>query len=191
MTSECGRSDFSNSRFSFTIFTGSAWSSPSARPIFRATLFISGMCASDLSAIAAISFERSMELSGESCKITSELPSLSGGIKSRPIIGKSANAEAVSIAAANRAAYGKRIEGKIKTRSAKNFIALETRGSPAARAETFFSISEHSTGTSVSATKNDAAIETTTASAKGRNILPSIPASPRVGKNTITIIAVA
>ena len=53
------------------------------------------------------------------------------------------------------------------------------------------SIIEHSAGTTVSATRNDAAIETITASASGLNIFPSMPPRPNVGIKTIIIKTVA
>ena len=86
------------------MFTGSAWSSFSALPIFMPLLFTSGFFESIFWTIAPISFERSIELSGDSCNIRSELPSLRAGIKSLPIIGKNANANAETATASASAA---------------------------------------------------------------------------------------
>ena len=82
------------------------------------------------------------------------------------------------------------MDGTIANFDMIHFAAREKIGS-LREFPTLPSISEHSAGITVSATRNDAAIDTSTASESGVNIFPSMPLNPNVGINTIIMRAVA
>ena len=65
-------------------FTPKACSSNSARPVFRATVFISGTCNSNASARRPIWSDSSKEIPGSELTLIVKEPSLNGGKKLRP-----------------------------------------------------------------------------------------------------------
>ena len=73
-------------------FTPKACSSSSARPVLRATVWISGTCISNSSARRPISSDSSREMPGRELTLIVNEPSLNGGRKLRPSVKNIPNA---------------------------------------------------------------------------------------------------
>ena len=83
-TSACVRSFSSNGASISDTFTPKACSSSSARPVLRATVFISGTVSSSFSARRPMLSDSSSEMPGRVLTLIVNDPSLKGGKKLRP-----------------------------------------------------------------------------------------------------------